>query len=776
MGDELPPVSSQLAANPYKYQPGGSLPADAPTYVVRQADADLYDALLAGEFCYVLNARQMGKSSLRIRTMNRLRSQGVACAEIELTGIGSQQITASQWYGGMIQELISGFGLQVDRRIWLRDHDDLSPVQRLNQFIETVLLVQIPTPLVIFIDEIDSVLGLSFLTDDFFALIRNCYEKRATHPDYQRLTIALLGVATPSDLIQDDYATPFNIGRAIELKGFQLDESYALVKGLESKVDNPILVLKQILNWTGGQPFLTQKLCWMVTSAPTRIPAGKEAERVEQLVRSRLIDHWETQDEPEHLRTIRDRLLRHSSHRRRLLKLYQQILRSGKLRAFNTAEHLELRLSGLVVKQQGYLVPFNRIYQMVFNRRWIQQELGTAVSVAPILPLWSAIAAGLVISVGLIGLRSLGVLERWELAAFDQILRLRPTEGPDKRLLLVTITEQDVQSQPAAERGVASLSDRTLNRLLTKLEQAQPRAIGLDIYRNYPVDSNLPELASRMLRSDRLVAICSYGSSGTPPPPEVKAHAQGFNNVLLDPDRVVRRHLLSVDDASPCQNQLSFNLQLAVRYLKGHPLQFTSDNYIQMGDVVFRTVTTTTGGYHQIDASGHQVMLNYRATQQIAPTVSLQQVLSDRFDPAIVRDRIVLIGTTDPSFNDTHWLTPYSVHQGTIQTLAGVEVQAHMVSQILSAVLDQRPLIWSLPQPAEWVWIAVWASTGGLLACCLRTWPRWLLASGLAIAILYGGCLMILTLQGGWLPLVPGAIALVLTGTIVILVPQLQQT
>lgn len=672
--------------------------------------------------------------------------------------------------------MISGFGLQVDRRLWLRDHDDLSPVQRLNQFIETVLLVQISTPLVIFIDEIDSVLGLSFPTDDFFALIRNCYEKRATHPDYQRLTFALLGVATPSDLIQDKYATPFNIGRAIELKGFQLDESYALVKGLESNADNPILVLKQILNWTGGQPFLTQKLCWMVTSAPTSIPAGKEAERIEQLVRSRLIDHWETQDEPEHLRTIRDRLLRNSQYSRRLLNLYQQLLRFGKLRATNTPEHLELRLSGLVMKQNGYFIPFNRIYQTVFDRRWIQQSLGVATAVAPMIPFWSVFAAGLVVSAGIIGLRSLGVMERWELTAFDQLLHLRPNEGPDKRLLLVTITEQDVQSQLAAERGVASLSDRTLNRLLTKLEQAKPRAIGLDIYRDYPVASHLPTLVNQLRRSDRLVAICSYGRPGVPPAPEVKPHAQGFNNVPLDSDRVVRRHLLAVSNAAPCQNKFSFNMQLAVRYLKEQSLQFTPDAYIQIGSVVFKTMTPTTGGYHQTNTSGHQVMLNYRATQQIAQTLSLQQVLSDQFDPTTARDRIVLIGTTDPSFNDTHWLTPYRAHQGTVQTMAGVEVQAHMVSQILSAVLDQRPLIWSLSQPAELVWIAAWAFAGGLLACGLRTLPRWSLASGMAIAILYGGCLIILTVKGGWLPLVPAAIALVMTGSTVIVAPRLQLT
>ncbi|TRU60834.1 MAG: hypothetical protein EWV48_00150 [Microcystis aeruginosa Ma_QC_C_20070823_S13] len=360
------------------YHVGGSVPLDAPSYIKREADDLFYNYLKNGQYCYVLNSRQMGKSSLWGQTQKRLQEDNIDCATIDLSSSG-KNISEDIWYRVLFEQLVKRFDLSIrdKQQAWWNEREYKSPINRLDQFVEEILLKEVSRPIVICFDEIDSVLSLNFSTDAFFAWLRSCHEKRPHNRDYQRLTFCMLGVAAVSNFIQDNYRSPFNIGQDIRLSGFTIKDARKLAEGLQDKVPNPQGVLEEVIEWTGGQPFLTQKICHLISTSRTGFGGESPVNpiNVGDFIQSQVISNWVSQDSPEHLKTIRNRLLNNRVTGRRMLKLYQEILRNGEIPDDGSPDQIELRLTGLVVQDQQKLKVYNKIYRNVFNETWVTTEL-----------------------------------------------------------------------------------------------------------------------------------------------------------------------------------------------------------------------------------------------------------------------------------------------------------------------------------------------------------------------------------------------------------------
>jgi WD40 repeat protein len=372
------------------YVSGGTLRPDAPSYVERQADADLYAGLLRGEFCYVLTARQMGKSSLMVRTAARLRREGVAVVVLDLTALG-QNLSPEQWYGGLLRHLGRQLDLEDELEEFQLDTQRLSPLQRWMVALHEVVLPRVPGRIVIFVDEIDAVRSLPFSTDEFFAAIRECYNRRTEDPVFTRLTFCLLGVATPSDLIQDTRTTPFNIGRRIELTDFTEEEAAPLAECLDGEtggwdVGANKALLPRILYWTGGHPYLTQRLCQAVamslrscTEHEARSPTHSAlAAEVDRLCESLFLSA-SAREQDDNLLFVRERLLRGEADPASVLDLYERVWRRQRVRLDDTNLLVSLlRLSGITRVVAGELRVRNRIYERVFDRAWVTAHMPDA--------------------------------------------------------------------------------------------------------------------------------------------------------------------------------------------------------------------------------------------------------------------------------------------------------------------------------------------------------------------------------------------------------------
>ncbi len=389
----------------------------------------------------------------------------------------------------------------------------------------------------------------------------------------------------------------------------------------------------------------------------------------------------------------------------------------------------------------------------------------------------SVLIASAAVTLSLIGARQLGILEPVELSAYDQMLRWRPDEKPDSRLLVVGITEADIQKLKQWP-----ISDRKIAEILQKLEKMQPAVIGLDILRDVPLGDGREELTKVLQKSDRIIGVCLVtdggpDNPGTPPPPGIAKTRVGFADFGVDPGGILRRALLfmkppTIQGKSSVEKHLcnddshvlgSFNLQIALRYLQEQQIfpQIAPDQSLWLGKTQLKQLESNDGGYKNADIRGYQILINYRY-RQVANQVRLTDILEGKIDPNSVKDKIVLIGYTTDTVKDLFY-TPYSGQKQSNQFMPGIVAHAQVVSQILSTVLDNRPMFWFWPEWAEILWISGWSIVGGTLASRMTHPVRLALTFGV---MLFGcfACSFGLFMLGGWVPVIAPALALILTG------------
>jgi formylglycine-generating enzyme required for sulfatase activity len=379
------------------FQTSGTLKADSPSYIERSADRELYDCVLAGGYAYVLTPRQMGKSSLMTRTAARLRTEGVHVAVLDLTGIGgdARSMSADEWYFGLANKMLRELVISYPLTAWWQEQVLLPPLNRLMNFFQDVVLNQLEGKIVVFVDEIDTTIKLPF-SDDFFAAIRACFNARANQAVFDRICFVLLGVASPADLIRDPTRTPFNIGRRIDLTDFDVNEARHLIHGLHENSANAERLLKRVLYWTGGHPYLTQKLCVLSQNC-----AANEAPetRVDSVVKAEFLGVGQRTKE-DNLKLIDDRIAKVKEHQPELLKVYAKVRKGKPVQDQpQSTVHSTLKLSGLVkADKQGWLRVRNEIYKQVFDARWINQltpsrwpqriSVGSVVLLAAVFSWW----------------------------------------------------------------------------------------------------------------------------------------------------------------------------------------------------------------------------------------------------------------------------------------------------------------------------------------------------------------------------------------------------
>ncbi|MCW3098510.1 MAG: repeat-containing protein [Chthonomonadaceae bacterium] len=349
---------------------GGALPPEAPSYIPRAADDQLFERLLNGDYCYVLVSRQMGKSSLMVHTLTRLVQQNITAVMVDLNSIGDDT-TQEQWYYSLTEQLAAQLGLNEETDAFWDRSESKTALQKWVGALEQLLRLHSDRSLVIFIDEIDQVRSLPFTTDEFFAAIRSFHNRRAMDPNFRRLTFCLIGVALPSDLIEDPRITPFNIAERIDLTDFTEDQVVAWKVGLQRDEIQDEVLLRRVFYWTNGHPYLTQRLCRAIVE-DVSVQAVQDVDRL----CGRLFFGADGTNPDDNINIVSARLLHCDPDVAGLLTLYQRIAQ-GKSVRYDRANRLinVLILAGSIRSVSGILQVRNRIYAYVFDAKWISNHM-----------------------------------------------------------------------------------------------------------------------------------------------------------------------------------------------------------------------------------------------------------------------------------------------------------------------------------------------------------------------------------------------------------------
>lgn len=368
------------------------------------------------------------------------------------------------------------------------------------------------------------------------------------------------------------------------------------------------------------------------------------------------------------------------------------------------------------------------------------------------------------VTLAVIGLQWSGMLQLLEWALLNQWVRLRPLENRTVPIVLVTISDTDIQ---LAKR--LPLSDQQLAALINRLKQHHPAVIGVDLYRDLPVEPGHAELLQVYASTPNLIGITkAVGNAGgpvVPPPPVLRDRNQfGVNDLLLDGDGILRRNLLSIQQNA--KETLGLGTKLALLYLQQKgitPQGGTNGSCVRLGKAEFCRLQPNAGGYVRADTGGYQTLANFLRIPGGIPSVSFTAVMRNRVPNACLRDKIVLIGIDAETVWGDRFYTPYTT--SSTNTWAGVEIHANTAAQIISSAVDGRPLLRGIPELCEWAWIFLWAGAGTFLGWSLIS-VRWalVLIPGSVVSILaiaYG-----LFLLGWWVIVVSPLLAFVGAGLV----------